>query len=90
MVAMAGNAGASIGSAPGPKATPEQEMAAFEKLGPEVRTVLNDAVFPWSSVAVANRMKKMGMDPSNPEHDGAMADELSVIDSSKAESRQVP
>lgn len=86
---MAGNAGAPIGKAMGPKATPAQEMAAFEQLGPEVRAALNDAVFPWSSVAVLNRMRKMGMDPSNLDHDGAMADELSVIDETKAADRSV-
>ncbi|MCA1458054.1 hypothetical protein I6F35_33515 [Bradyrhizobium sp. BRP22] len=86
---MSGNAGASIGHAPGPASTPQEEMAAFEQLGPACKAALNDSVFPWSSVEVARRFKLKNLDPSDPDHDTSIANELRAIDATKAADRRV-
>lgn len=60
--------------------TRAEEMQYFEMLGPEVRGVLNDAFFRWSTLDVLREMRRRGLDPDNQIHDMKMAYEVEKRD----------
>lgn len=70
-------------------ASREEEFAAFNQLPPACRAALNDSTVKWSAMAVLRRFKVKGLDPSNPDHDTSIANELRAIDATRAADRSV-
>src|SRR5262249_46007607 len=57
--------------------TPEEEMAAYDQLGPLTRRFLDDEmVLPWSSVMARQFLRSRRMDPRNRRVDAQMVEML--------------
>lgn len=60
--------------------TKEDEMAAYDALGPMCRKALGTAVLPWSAEAVLRQHHKRGWNPKDPYADAKLAAEFAEID----------
>lgn len=60
--------------------TKEDEMAAFDALGPACQKALGAAILPWSAEAVLRQHRKRGWNPKDPVADAKLAVEFVEID----------